>query len=90
MLCPHCHVPLDTANHHSVEVAGCPECCGTWLTQAQLEKIIKSAQFVGAPVEPILIDDSEVDEVKVDEIRRAPKRKRPHFLSGAFDIGDEW
>jgi len=85
MLCHHCQVPLNTVNHYSIGVVECPKCCGIWLTQEQLEKIIQYAQVVDTPKKPAL-----ADEVKVDEVKRAPRRKRAHFLSGAFDISDDW
>jgi len=90
MLCLHCQVPLSTVNHYSIGVVECPKCCGIWLTQEQLEKIVQYAQVVDTPKKPELIDEIKVDEVKVGEVKRAPRRKRAHFLSGAFDISDDW
>jgi len=76
-------VSLNTFNNYAEDTLNCPECFGIWLSQEQLENIIKSTKFVEKPKEPI-------NDNKVEQITSAPRRKRPHFLSGAFDISDDW
>jgi Zn-finger nucleic acid-binding protein len=76
----------------SEDINQCPQCQGSWLTEKSLERIIaliepaESLEEYRANAQP-----TEDKDNTRDKSRQSPqykKRKHPHFLSGAFDIGD--
>jgi len=87
MLCPQCQASLNANQYLSVEINDCPQCNGVWLEKNILEEIIEKTHS--------LLNNKENennDNVQSQTEVKSPnrKRKRSHFLSGAFDISDDW
>ncbi|MBL4940672.1 MAG: zf-TFIIB domain-containing protein [Colwellia sp.] len=87
MLCPQCKVSLAFTKRLSVETNDCPQCRGIWLEQNVLEKILAHTQSSSDKQATLNKDNIQYQaEPKSLHI----KKKHPNFLSGAFDISDDW
>lgn len=92
MLCPLCQIPLQASEHLSIKVNHCPQCSGKWLENGVLEKIIEQNISIGKSEKDKLEKQAIVDKAKIENEQHLQEepRKRPHFLSGAFDVSDDW
>lgn len=92
MLCPNCQVTLTVSKHHYIDVNDCPKCSGKWLENGVLEIIIEQKISLEKSEEDRLKKQAIVDKAKVENAQHLHEepRKHPHFLSGAFDISDDW
>jgi len=94
MLCPQCQISLTVNQCLSVEINSCPQCHGAWLEQIVLQKIIEQVSLVDNSKQPLptsqTTQNNENPEVKSSQKSPSRKRKHQHFLSGAFDISDDW
>lgn len=50
MLCPLCHVGLNSTQRQGVEIDCCPGCCGVWLDRGELDKLIERSIQPGREV----------------------------------------
>ncbi|PCH94554.1 MAG: hypothetical protein COB83_11175 [Gammaproteobacteria bacterium] len=95
MFCPNCQIALIETNQQSVEVKGCDKCRGIWLDVGQLEKIIefsRSTETTGISIDKGQVESSkeQIQSQQIEQNTQVEKRKRAHFLSGAFDTKDDW
>ncbi|GAA6172897.1 hypothetical protein NBRC116592_25670 [Colwellia sp. KU-HH00111] len=92
MLCPQCQVTLEASKHLTIEVSHCPQCNGRWLEHGLLEQIVAQSITLEVSEKEQIIQQTEVDKAKAENAKNAqiPPRKHPHFLSGAFDVSDDW
>lgn len=85
MLCPQCQLPLIVSKLQSEEINECPKCHGVWLKSESVEKLIEQ---IPSPEKPKQTQPN--NQNKVEQHAQNKSRKRPHFLSGAFDTNDDW
>lgn len=92
MLCPLCKIPLQASEHLSIEVNHCSQCSGKWLDNGVLEIIIEQNISIGKFEKNKLEKQAIVDKAKIENAQHLHEkpRKHPHFLSGAFDVSDDW
>lgn len=92
MLCPLCQIPLQASEYLSIEVNHCPQCSGKWLENGVLEKIIEQNIPIEQSEKDRLDKQAMVDKAKSENAQHLQEepRKHPHFLSGAFDVSDDW
>ena len=85
MKCPECQVSFIINKRQSLEVSECPQCHGVWLKSGDVEKMITETQLIEKPEQ-----NRSNSLTNKENAKPAKKRKIQHFLSGAFDIGDDW
>ncbi|PKI14865.1 hypothetical protein CXF71_13995 [Colwellia sp. 12G3] len=85
MKCPECQLSFIIIQRQTLQVNECPQCHGVWL---------KSEDIAKMTIETVLIEKPEQNKsnslTSKESAKPAKKRKIQHFLSGAFDIGDDW
>ena len=90
MLCPKCQISLTVTKRFSIEVNDCPQCHGIWLEKNVLEKIMEQIQLAESSDSEQSLTKSKTTQDRVAQDLQNKKRKHPHFLSGAFDVYDDW
>jgi len=85
MKCPECQVSFIINKHQSLVVNECPQCHGVWLKFGDIEKMTTETHSI----EKLEQNKSNSLTNKENAIP-TKERKIAHFLSGAFDISDDW
>ncbi|PKG81648.1 hypothetical protein CXF85_16875 [Colwellia sp. 75C3] len=89
MKCPECKLSFIIIQRQSLEVNECPQCHGVWLKSEDIAKMTIETQLIEEP-EQNRSNNLTSKENAIPTKKPAKKRKIQHFLSGAFDIGDDW
>jgi uncharacterized protein len=71
IICPWCHSEMECRDHNGVEIDQCPNCCGIWLDQGELETILNQPSERPASHDP---------RERTERASPTPNVARPHLF----------
>ncbi|GEM_PF-2886333 len=85
MKCPECQVSFIINRRQSLKVNEYPQCYGVWLKSGGIEKMTTETQLIEKKQQ-----NRSNSLTNKENAIPTKKRKIAHFLSGAFNISDDW